>query len=223
VVGCGGTALVASSQNGYSAGFVFIPIFLFICFASLLLFVISVICLGLKNKFGWWLLLSTFLLPASFISSALTAKYFEIGAYRQEPMILLNDEINNIVVFKADTTNGQVNDFWEKTMSIEREDGRGYNHLPGVGSMTRIQTRNGREAIAFSFFSSATEEQRQFVFTTVKSSPIVFQLLENELLNQHNNNLNLSENGVSNLNLSENGVSNESKKTVVVKDTTNSK
>ncbi|MGI8544994.1 MAG: hypothetical protein ACR2MD_16160 [Aridibacter sp.] len=69
-------------------------------------------------------------------------------------------------------------------MSIERDDGRGYAHLPGVRTMMQIQPRNGREAMAFGFFPNATEKQQRFVFSKVRSSPIVYQLLENESLNQ---------------------------------------
>jgi hypothetical protein len=182
--GCGATILIASSENGYVAGFILLPLFLFIGVASLILFIVGLICLGVKSKSAPWLLLSAILLPASFISSAMIAKYFEIGAYHQEPMIPMSDEVNNVVVFKEGTTNDQINDFWEKTMSLERADGRGYDHLPGVRVMGQDKPRNGRETMIFDFFPSATEEQQQFVFSRVKSSPIVYQLLENESLKE---------------------------------------
>ncbi len=132
--------------------------------------------------------MSAFLILASFISSSLIAKYFEIGAYREEKMIPFNEGFNDIVVFKEGATKDQIEDFWHKTISIERADGRGSWPLPGVRDIGRYQSRNGHEIIVFSFFPSATEEQKQFVFTKVKSSPVVHQLLENQSMKEWNAN-----------------------------------
>jgi hypothetical protein len=214
VIGCSATYLIASSENGYVAGFIVLPLFLLFGVASLILLISGFVCLGLKKKFALWLLLSAVLLPASFISSALIAKHFEVGAYRQEPMISIDERVNNIVIFKAGTTNDQINDFWNRTMLIERADGRGYDPLPGLGTMMKIQSRNEREAMAFGFFPNTTEEQKQFVFAKVKSSPIVHQLLENQLIKEYNAN---SENSSSVAN------SNKPAKKVIITDSTNSK
>jgi hypothetical protein len=178
-IGCGATYLIASSANGYVAGFIVLPLFLLIGAASLILLLAGFICLGLENKSAPWLLLSGVLLPAGFISSAMVAKHFELGAYRQEPMIPISNKVNT-VVFKEGTTNDQIEDFWNKTMSVEKG---AYERLPGVGTMGR-QSRNGQETIVFDFLSNATEEQRQFVFSKIRSSPIVFQFLENETLEE---------------------------------------
>lgn len=96
------------------------------------------------------------------------------------------DEVNNVVVFNEGTTNEQINDFWQTVMSSKRDDEGGYLHLAGVRTMVRIQVQNGREAIAFSFFPSAAEEQKQFVFAKIKSSPMVYQLLENQSIKELN-------------------------------------
>lgn len=186
-IGCGATFLIASSSNGYSAGFIFLPLFLLIAVTSLILFIAGFICLGVESKSAPWLLLSAVLLPASFISSALVAKHFEIGAYYQEPMTPIPSGVSrSVVVFKKGTTSDQINDFWNKTMSVEQASVSGYERLPGVGTMGRIQSRNGQETIVFDFFPNTTEEQKQFVFSRVKSSPIVYQLLENESLEERN-------------------------------------
>lgn len=184
--GIGGTMLIVNSANGYVAGFVFLPIFFFLGLVSLILFVVGFICLGLKNKSWTWVLLSAFLLPASFFSTCLTAKHFELGAYRQEPMIPFPEEISNVILFRTGATNEQINEFWDKNVSIEQADGRGYSNLPGVGTMGRNQTHNGHEVIDFSFFPNATEEQKQFVFAKIKSSPLVYQLLENQSMKEWN-------------------------------------
>lgn len=183
-IGCGATYLIASSENGYVAGYIVLPLFLFFGVISLILVVVGLICLAAKSDVAPWLLLSAFLLPASFLSSALIAKHFELGAYHQEPMIPIPSGISSVVVFKEGTTNDQINEFWKKTMSIEREDGRGYAHLPGVRDMGQDKPRNGQQTVIFGFFPSATEEQRQFVFSRVRSSPIVYQLLENVSLEE---------------------------------------
>jgi hypothetical protein len=153
---------------------------------SLILLISGFVCLGLEKKSAPWLLLSAVLLPASFISSVIVVKHFELGAYRQEPMISIDEGVNNIVIFREGTTNHQINDFWNRTMSIERADGRGYDHLPGLGTMMKIQARNEREAMAFGFFPNATEEQKQIVFEKIKFSPIVYQLLENQSVKEWN-------------------------------------
>lgn len=188
IIGSGAILLVVKSENGYVAGFVFLPLFFFIALLSLILLIVGFILLGSKEKFAPWVLLSAVLIPASFISSGLAAKYFEIGAYREEPMISFTNEVSNIVLFKEGTTNDQINDFWDKTMSIERADGRGHDHLPGVRDMGSGQPQNGHKTIDFGFFPNATEEQKQFVFAKVKSSPIVYQLLENQSMKEWNAN-----------------------------------
>jgi hypothetical protein len=50
---------------------------------------------------GICLLLSAFLLPVSFLASCLIAKYFEIGAYRHQPMTPIPVAANNVVLKKA--------------------------------------------------------------------------------------------------------------------------
>lgn len=187
-IGGGAILLVVRSDNGYTAGFVFLPLFFSIALLSLILFVVGFILLGSKEKFAPWVLLSAVLIPACFLSSSLAAKYFEIGAYREEPMVSLIDEVSNIVVFKEGTTNDEIKDFWNHTLSVERADGRGYELLYGIRTMTKIQSRNENAAMTFGFFPNATEEQKQIVFAKVKSSPVVYQLLENQSMEEWNAN-----------------------------------
>jgi hypothetical protein len=194
VIGCGATYLVASSQSGYTAGYIILPLFLLFGIATLILLVSGFVCLGLKKKIAPWLLLSSILLPTSFISSALIAKYFEVGAYRQEPMVNMLDEISNVVVFKEETNSEQIENFWQTVMSSERNDGRGFSTLPGIRTITRLQSQNEREALAFSFFPDTTENQRQFVFAKIKSSPIVDQLLESQSMKEFNEKSGISPN-----------------------------
>ena len=63
-------------------------------------------------------------------------------------MISIDDGVNNIVIFKEGTTNDQINDFWNRTISLERSDGKGYDHLPGLGTIAvfRIKRLDNRNA-----------------------------------------------------------------------------
>ncbi len=80
--------LIINSENGYIGSIVFLPLFLLAIFTGFVLFIISIIGFSFdKKSLGICLLASAFLLPASFIASCLIAKYFEIGSYRQQPMI----------------------------------------------------------------------------------------------------------------------------------------
>ena len=118
------------------------------------------------------------LLPVGFFGSAHVAKHFEMGAYREEPMVPIIPVVSNVVLFKKDATAAQIEDFWNETLSTKREDDRGYDHLPGLRGTMRLLPHNGYEVAAFEFFDNATEEQRQYVYSRVRESPIVFKLLE---------------------------------------------
>jgi hypothetical protein len=87
-IGCAISTLIINSENGYVGSIVFFPLLLLVSFAGLVLFIISIVVFSFeKNSLGACLFFSAFLLPASFIASCLIAKYFEIGAYQQQPMI----------------------------------------------------------------------------------------------------------------------------------------
>ncbi len=165
---------VVNSDNGYVAGFVFLPLLLLIGIAAFILFFAGLVTI--TKKAGPYLLLSSLLLPVGFFTGAFTAKYFEIGAYREDPMISLLPETSNIVLFKHGVSNEQISTFWNDTLATQREDGRGYEHLPGIGGIGRLPAFEGHEVVEFHFFDSATDEQREFVYDRVRSSPIVHEL-----------------------------------------------
>ena len=87
--GSGLSMLIINSENGYVGSIIFLPLFLLVIVVGIVLFIVGII-IGFgsdKKSWGWALLFSSFFLPASFVASCLIAKYFEIGAYLQEPMI----------------------------------------------------------------------------------------------------------------------------------------
>jgi hypothetical protein len=96
-VGFAIATIIINSENGYVGSIVFFPLFLLVIFAGLVLFIISIIGFSLDRKnLGLCLLFSAFLLPTSFITSCLIAKYFEIGAYRQQPMVPFPISANSV-------------------------------------------------------------------------------------------------------------------------------
>lgn len=81
------TAILASADNGYVAGYAILPLLLLLSIVCICLFVCAVIFIA-KEKFvvGLYFLLAVLLVPAFWVGSAMAAKHFEIGAYRVEPM-----------------------------------------------------------------------------------------------------------------------------------------
>ena len=81
------TAILASADNGYVAGYALLPLLLLLSIVCILLFICAVVFIA-KERFalGLYFLLSVLLVPAFWVGSAMAAHYFEIGAYRVEPM-----------------------------------------------------------------------------------------------------------------------------------------
>jgi hypothetical protein len=81
------TAILASADNGYVAGYAVLPLLFLLSFLCIFLFLLAIVFIA-KEKFavGLYLILSVLLVPTFWVGSATFAKYFEIGAYRVEPM-----------------------------------------------------------------------------------------------------------------------------------------
>ncbi len=100
-IGFAMATIIINSANGYVGSMAFVPVFLLVIIAGVILFIVSIIVFSFdKKSLGAGLLISAFLLPVSFIASCLIAKYFEVGAYRQEPMIPFAISAN-VIVLKA--------------------------------------------------------------------------------------------------------------------------
>ena len=121
---------VVNSDNGYMAGYVFFPLLVLVSLVALGLFVVGLITI--KAKSGPMLLLAGVLLPVGFFGAALVSKQLELGAYREDPMVPIIPEASNVVLFKNGTTEEQISAFWDETLATEREDKRGFAHLPGL-------------------------------------------------------------------------------------------
>lgn len=81
------TAILASAENGYVAGYALPPLLLLTAIVFILLIICSLAFIA-KEKFAiaLYFLLSVLLIPAFWFGSAMAAHYFELGAYRVEPI-----------------------------------------------------------------------------------------------------------------------------------------
>ncbi len=156
---------IVTSQNGYVAGFVFLPLIFLIAVICLVLFVIGFAFLFRENTFGLYVLLAMLLLPTGFFSAAFTAKQLELGAYREEPMRPIVAPIANKVLFKKEATHDEIENF--KTQVI------------GEASRADKGEENGHRVVVFEFWPDASEEQKNEIRERIKNYPPVYQYLEN--------------------------------------------
>lgn len=178
-VGCLFILPTITSANGYVAGFAFIPFLFLSVIVCVVMLIVGLVMAGVKGRPGLWWLPAGPMVLIGFMGLAMFAKQFEIGAYREEPMVPLTPEVSNIVLFKRGTTEEEISRFWNETLATARPDGRGYEHIAGVQGIGRMSARDGHEVVTFSFFASATDEQKGYVYNRVRSSPTVLELREN--------------------------------------------
>ncbi len=88
-------------------------------------------------------------------------------------------EADLLVYFKSDLSREQINDFIDNVISIPEPEGKGYYLPPGVRTRLRLRPVEGHHGIAITFFPNASEEQREELMKTIKTSPLVFKVLEN--------------------------------------------
>lgn len=178
VAGCSLLIPVITSDNGYVAGFVFLPLFFLVSLVAGALFIVGLILTGLKGRAGLWWLPAGPLVFAGFIGLALTAKQFGLGAYREEPMISFPPPIANKVLFKKDATDEEIDKLWTHVLGYPTSE-TSHRTRPGVQSVARTVAEDGHEVVTFSFFSDATEEQKVDIRKRIQSYPPVFRYLEN--------------------------------------------
>ena len=83
-----------------------------------------------------------------------------------------------VIYFNSNVTEEQIADFVKHVLSRPRADGRGADNPEGVQTFLRLSSVQGHEAIAITFFPSATPEQRATLIRDVKASPVVYKVLE---------------------------------------------
>lgn len=177
------TGVIASSSNGYAAGFVAMPIMLLEVLICGVLAVTGFILLAKDKLFGLYLLLAVVLIPGATVGSALLAKHFEIGAYRVEPIQPIIPPVANKIVFRKGVSSDEVQAFWRDVLSTPHSGG-GSMSLPGVQSMSTALPEDGHEILLFSFFETATKDQKAVVRDRILTSSKVLQLKEDTAIDQ---------------------------------------
>jgi ketosteroid isomerase-like protein len=81
-----------------------------------------------------------------------------------------------VIFFKTDATHDQIENFWEETLSIKSN--KGHSPRPGIRELLRLLAVQDHEGIAVTFFPNATPAQRDDIKARVKSSPLVYKVLE---------------------------------------------
>lgn len=123
-------------------------------------------------------MISSLLLPVGFFGAAITSKQYEIGAYKEQPMRPLIPPVANKVFFKKDATHDEVQAFWQQVLA-EPVGESGDKSRPGIQSVSSNPDENGHEVVTFSFFDSATEEQKADIRRRISEYTPVLQFVEN--------------------------------------------
>lgn len=85
-----------------------------------------------------------------------------------------------VVYYKAGVTDEQIENFLRDELSKPHPEGRGYYHREGIAGLLRVfPPVQGHEAIAITFSANASQTQREEIKAAVRSSPIVYKVLEN--------------------------------------------
>ncbi len=98
-------------------------------------------------------------------------------AERKQMVPIGPDVKADLVIFlKVDASHDEIETFWEQTLSTKSE--KGHWPRPGIRDIMRLFAVQGHEAIAVTFFPNATQTQRDDIRARVKSSSIVYKVME---------------------------------------------
>lgn len=90
---------------------------------------------------------------------------------------------NLVVFFKKEATWKEILDFQTSVIGTPDETGTGFESLPGMMSVVRVEI-DGFEGVAINFKPSATDEQRSFVLQRIRDSQIVYKTYINRIPNE---------------------------------------
>lgn len=85
-----------------------------------------------------------------------------------------------LIYFNSGLTQEEINAFSMDVLSRPHPEGRGYYLPPGVRTFLRLRKVEGHDGIAITFFPNATNQQREELKKTIKASPLVYAVIENE-------------------------------------------
>jgi len=81
-----------------------------------------------------------------------------------------------VIFFKLEATDDQIETFWQETLSVKSN--KGYWSRPGVLEILRLLPVQNHEGLAVTFFPNSTPAERDDIKARVKSSPLVYRVLE---------------------------------------------
>jgi len=81
-----------------------------------------------------------------------------------------------VIFFKLEATHDQIETFWQETLSVKSN--KGYWSRPGIREILRLLPVQNHEGVAVTFFPNATPAERDDIKARVKSSPLVYRVLE---------------------------------------------
>ena len=97
----------------------------------------------------------------------------------QKHPIPTEGQVSFVIYFKGEATREDIGAFFKQVLSRPHPEGLGHYLPEGVDSTSRVRPVQGHEAIAVTFMANATAEQRETLVRAVKSSPLVYRVLEN--------------------------------------------
>lgn len=121
------------------------------------------------------------MLPRNFITlGAICVSLVSVAcSSRKATVRLFGPEVRSdlVIFFNQDVTHQQIEDFWRDILSKPDLEGRGHPLRDGVGNIARNDAVQGHEGISVSFFATASQAQKEAVERDVRSSPIVYKVL----------------------------------------------
>lgn len=106
---------------------------------------------------------------------------FGMACWPKSKMVSIGPEAKAdlVVYFKKEASYEDVNNFWEKTFFVPHPEGRGSKVTEGIGLLAKRPPVQGHEAMSVTFRPNITQVQRENLKAAIKSSPIVYKVLEN--------------------------------------------
>jgi hypothetical protein len=149
-------------------------------FGSVLVCVIGAILSFLPRTrwFGALAIMAAVLIVGSSVASFKILDAFGQVLYKHEQMVQIGPDVKHelVIFFKPDTTHDQIENFWAEVLSYPTQSGHWTR--PGIGGILRLFPVQGYEAVAVTFFPSATQAEREDIKSRVHASPIVYKVME---------------------------------------------
>lgn len=177
--------LVSREPFGYVASMTYFILLIFLIVPISVVFLMAAIVAGIKNNatYAGALLLSCFLLPASFFASIKLLSVIGWAEYEKpeyNAMRPIDEEPNGnvIVVYTKESTFEEQEALSNKVIHPWKE-GPGFTGETGVQASVGLGTIEGRTTEKIFFRASATEVEKEKLRKGLQASPIVYRYFEN--------------------------------------------